>query len=256
MADTAATGSNSEGVSETTPLLAPNVEQQTTETSLSSTPDAADRTTPVVIATWLELAAAVLCVAFGIACAVLRSESPEGFYFPFMISDVLPAAIFFSVFGGFFAIYNLLQLRRVNRTLPVQLNLLVDSIVAFALIVCAAQAWDYVSIRCSTRYGHELPPDALRRCLAWGQVVMPVLWSFVIFTALVGFTSLFLLIARFILLTQRRSARPSARSSVNWGQFRLPPGQLTFEFTVKLLRQEQHHDTPASLDRSEPTVAS
>jgi hypothetical protein len=98
MADQAATNSAQVPVSETTPLLTPNVEpvqaERREQTGDLDSPNAADRTIPVVIATWLELITGVLCVPFGIACAIIRSASPVGFHFPWTIKDMIPSVVF------------------------------------------------------------------------------------------------------------------------------------------------------------------
>lgn len=64
------------------------------------------------------------------------------------------------------------------------------------------------------------------------------------------FTAVFLLIARCILLSQRRRTWGLA-----WTQWQLPAGQLTVEFTIKFLRQQTRQDTPAVIDRRESTGA-
>ena len=84
-----------------------------------------------------------------------------------------------------FATWNLIQLRRVNKTLPVLLNIVVDLIVAYVILWSVGQGWDS-SIRCSERYGEKLPKDVLRHCLAVLQVVVPVVWSFIILSGIVG----------------------------------------------------------------------
>ncbi|OIW30698.1 hypothetical protein CONLIGDRAFT_679464 [Coniochaeta ligniaria NRRL 30616] len=256
MADPAAQTPALVPVSETTPLLTPQVEpvqvepqEQTSDDS--GTASAADRTLPVVIATWLELIAGVLSVSFGVACAIIRSASPVGFRFPWMITNILPGDIFFCVVAVFFAIYNLVQLRRVNKTLPVLLNIVVDLPVAFALLTIVGQAWESVSFDCSRGYGdNKLPDDVLHHCEEWGRLVMPILWFFVVLSGLVGFTALFLFLARCILLSQRRRTWGST-----WARWQLPTGRLAVEFTIKLLRQETSQDTAAALDGRETTGA-
>jgi hypothetical protein len=64
------------------------------------------------------------------------------------------------------------------------------------------------------------------------------------------FTALFLLIARCTLFFQHRRTR-----GLTWGQWQFPAGQLTVEFTVKLLRQETREGTTAALDHQDTTGA-
>lgn len=163
---------------------------------------------------------------------------------------MIPGVVFFSVVAVFFTIYNLLQLRRSNQTLPALLNFVVDLFVAVPLLTLVGQAWDSVSFNCSAGYRDTLPDDALRRCIAWGHLVMPILWFFVLLSGIVGFTALFLAIARCIHLFQRRGSW-----SVNWSNWRVPAGQLSVEFTIKFLRQEPRQDTAAALDRRETATA-
>ncbi len=98
MADPAATIPAQGPVSENTPLLTPNVEPVQAEpqeqTSDSSSPSAADRTVPVIIATWLQLITGVLSISFGVACAIIRSASPAGFHFPWLIRDMVSGVVF------------------------------------------------------------------------------------------------------------------------------------------------------------------
>jgi hypothetical protein len=86
-------------VPETTPLLV-DVESEQTQprevegsTSISRTPSAADRTTPVVVATWLSLATGLGSIIFATAFAILRSIAPRGFSVPYMIEDLMKTTI-------------------------------------------------------------------------------------------------------------------------------------------------------------------
>lgn len=98
MADPVATESTQGAFSETTPLLMPNVASTHAEPgeqpSDSGSADSADRTVPVVIATWVELITGVLSVFFGVACAIILSASPTGFHFPWVIKDMIPGVVF------------------------------------------------------------------------------------------------------------------------------------------------------------------
>lgn len=191
MADAAGPSSAQDGVSEITPLLASACEPGPIEAQHQTNvpgnyPSAADKTMPVVIATWVSLASGISCICLGTACAIIQSAGPVGFDLRWAVREIIPVNVSLSALVVIFATLNLVQLRRVSETLPVLLNIIIDLAVAFFVLVFVGQDWDRIGFDCSGHYGDRLPDAALRYCLAWGWMVMPVIWVFVVSSAVVG----------------------------------------------------------------------
>lgn len=98
MADAPGSGSTPATVGETTPLLASNDEpvqvESREQTDDHDSPSAADRTLPVVIATWVSLASGISCICFGTASAIIYSARPAGLSFPWAISEMITSVVF------------------------------------------------------------------------------------------------------------------------------------------------------------------
>lgn len=88
-----------------------------------------------------------------------------------------------SVLATFFAGYNLISLRRTNKTLPVPLNIVIDIVLLLPLASLISDMGD-VRFPCDDWHYPREPRVDLGACWAFARAVAPILWSFLILSLL------------------------------------------------------------------------
>ncbi|KEZ46150.1 hypothetical protein SAPIO_CDS1017 [Scedosporium apiospermum] len=228
---------------ETTPLLSGNADDNGINDASAAEAQEPGPSSPAaiqasilrsaVLPTWILLIASSITLILSIALFILNGFWPSGYYQGYWLDYWKPVAVS-AFFSAFLAIVNLYSIR-ASKPPGILFNILVHLVLGF------------VAINTVTMAGSELDPsrprctdgddECFRFRLAWLIVMSATFISGVVFSWL---THPGLLIFWFI-KARNAYGNPGRR------QWTVPAGVLTFEFSIKFLRQTPDGSVPPVL---------
>jgi hypothetical protein len=190
----------------------------------------------VIVGHWVTALGGILVISLAVAVyAISQCNMPPLYYLFWQIQDNVPPTIFAGILSTSWAVANLVRVRRVGVLMSALIAAIIHGGLALFLVLRPLQAAANTLLEvhpCRT-YGRVGDDERLRRCEQWVAKFHILLWTYL--------TSAFLLgIAHTALFVYSCSSTfHDASWRRNRSTWRFPTGQLTFEFTVKFLRQEQ-----------------
>ncbi|CRG89946.1 hypothetical protein PISL3812_06985 [Talaromyces islandicus] len=196
---------------------------------------------PFTILTPLSLFLSVLAFVTSAAAALLVAQfAPPGWYLDWDTLDENSYMVITTLFTTLFGFANLARLHRDIRLISLVFNCICDVIFMFYLFVCSVEILAYAaSPRFPCRRAYDGGGNGVT-CRPIARAVQALLIISSGSELLLTFVILALFLMRCVLLY---NSRPWTAIQPRNGRWSVPTGVLTFEFSIKFLRQEERIDT-------------
>ncbi|KAH6844693.1 hypothetical protein B0I37DRAFT_166991 [Chaetomium sp. MPI-CAGE-AT-0009] len=210
---------------ESTPLLPQN----------ESRPPSRPVPRAVIVGHWVTALGGILTTSLAVAVyAISQYNLPQLYYLFWRIRDSVSPTIFAGILSTSWAIANLVRVRRIGVLMPALIAAIIHGGLAVFLVLTPLQAADtLLQVHPCRTYGRVEDDERLRRCEQWAAKFHILLWTYLTSAFFLGIAHAALFVSSCSSTFRDASWR---RNRSTW---RFPTGQLTFEFTVKFLRQEQ-----------------
>ncbi|KAK3295067.1 uncharacterized protein B0H64DRAFT_402516 [Chaetomium fimeti] len=189
----------------------------------------------VIAGHWVTALGGILAISLAVAVyAINQYNSPRVYHLIWTIQDNISPTLFAGILSASWAIGNLVRVRRVGVLMPALVAAIIHAGLAMFFVMTSIQAADtLLQVRPCRVYGDVGDDERFLRCEQWAAKFHILLWTYLASAFLLGCAHAVL----FVSSCASPFRDPSWRR--NLSTWRFPTGQLTVEFTVKFLRQEQ-----------------
>ncbi|KAH6641038.1 hypothetical protein F5144DRAFT_120377 [Chaetomium tenue] len=193
----------------------------------------------VIVGHWVTALGGILVLILAAAGYAINEFSPRAYYLNWAIRDNFHNTFFAGILSASWAITNLVRVRRIGMLMSALVAAIIHAGLAVFLVLMPLPGADaLLQVQPCRLYNGERDDERLRTCKQWAAKFHILLWTYLIVAFLLGFAHAALFVSSCLSPFRNLSWRPDLS---NWS---VPTGQLSVEFNVKFLRQEQPSAAP------------